>query len=183
MQGGTPYCCSRALPDWQIKQLFSCTESPILPFIYALRSRQNGILSILSDYHSALHVWLLNVCSSLLLLQNCCHAYFILFPGLCTVTASCKDGSFFTMISMSVFPVLTHVGSIFLHRIVRVFCFFVSCYIFHLPLESQNLEKEDLLRFSPSQISLPVVLLTFCHIQMLLLDCTSELSSIKIKDV
>lgn len=122
MQGGIPYCCSWALPDWQITQLFSCTESSILPFIYALSSRQNGIVSILSAYHSALHVWLLSICFSLLLLQYCCYAYFILLPGLCTVTASCKDGSFFTMISMSIFPVVTHVGLICLRRIVRVLC-------------------------------------------------------------
>lgn len=124
MQGGTPYCCGRALPDCCfLKQLLSCTESPGLPINYALSSGLNGILSILSDYHSALHVWLLNACFSLLLLQNCCHACFILLLGLYTITSSCKDGSFSAVISMSIFPVLTHVeGLIYVQRIVRVLC-------------------------------------------------------------
>lgn len=61
---------------------------------------------------------------------GCCHAYFILLTGLCTVAASWKGGSFFTVLAMAMFSVLTFVEESFYLREQLVFYVFL-----HLSLE------------------------------------------------
>lgn len=52
----------------------------------------------------------------------CCHAYFILLPGLCTVIAWQRDDSFFAGIIIFAFSVLTYMKrSVYLHGPVMVF--------------------------------------------------------------
>ena len=93
VRAGAPRCCGRGLPGWRVKQLFSSTEFRILTVFYPLPSPAELRCSLFKRLLLTLAcVRLLNVCSSLLLLQtDSSHACFMLLPGLCTVAASWKD--------------------------------------------------------------------------------------------
>lgn len=118
LQPGSPRLANKTVVFFHRNPYFACFLSPHSPTerYYFLFKRLPVTLACM-----AFECLLLLVTS-----PDCCHAYlFVIFflPGLYAVTASWRDGSFFTTLTMSIFSVLTYTeGSFYLCRIVRFLC-------------------------------------------------------------
>lgn len=109
LQRGSPRLANRSVVSFHRIPYFPCFLSPPSPteLDYLLFKRLPLTLAC-----TAFECLLLLVTSS-----GCCHAYFILLTGPCTVAASWKDGSFFIVLAMSMFSVLTYIeGSFYLRE-------------------------------------------------------------------